>query len=410
MMAPSGRAISRVRSLLAVVPDAIERSDQIVQNQQRSIGQLSDVDRTTEIIAIVVPALGERIGIPGNVTIVIEERDHHAGTDRYGAIPRAMLGREYRALIFLWKHGAGVEDETEVRCMSGLFDLRKHHIGRRGLVLVLNGPCPAAAIPREAEILAGIGDAIQFARGLLVAHAVNLIVVGPERLVLGVEVHADRIAQPDRIDFAVLAVAVHADDPAHPNLAVKVEFLLGGDVVGLAELNIELVVGTDPADTRGVVIALLGFRDQLTLRDHGTGDDVRTLVEEFGRRIFQHPILLRELKETILRKTNAVGYFLRQGRRELLDLISDAAARAVGHYPDFRFARPHEGRDALRADGDMARVRHQSIERDVEARRHFDLGQVLFDLIGLSAGLRDFWPLSRAARPVRCTPCFEGPR
>src|SRR5258708_21091118 len=35
MMAPIGRAISRVRSLLAVVPDAIERSDQIDRKSTR---------------------------------------------------------------------------------------------------------------------------------------------------------------------------------------------------------------------------------------------------------------------------------------------------------------------------------------------------------------------------------------
>src|SRR6202158_538195 len=144
-----------------------------------------------------------------------------------------MLGREDCALIFFRKHAAGVEHQTEVRRMSGLLNLRESYIGGRGIVLVFNGARTTAAIPGKAEILTGIGDAVHFARGLLVAHAIDLIVVGPERLVLGVEVHADRVAQSNRIDLTVLAVTVHADDPAHPNLAVKVKLLFRWHVVGL---------------------------------------------------------------------------------------------------------------------------------------------------------------------------------
>src|SRR3954466_16194470 len=99
--------------------------------------------------------------------------------------------------------------------MSDLLNLRVNHIGGRGIVLVFNGARATAAIPRKAEILTGIGDAVNFSGGLLVAHAIDLIVVGPERLVLGVEVHADGVAQSNCIDLAVLAITVHADDPAH---------------------------------------------------------------------------------------------------------------------------------------------------------------------------------------------------
>src|ERR1700682_1521932 len=117
--------------------------------------------------------------------------------------------------------------------MSGLLNLRECSIAGRGIVLVLNAGRTTAAIPRKAEILTGIGDAVHFARGLLVAHAIDLIVVGPERLVLRVEVHTDRVAQSNRIDLAVLPVTIHADDPAHANLAVKVKLLFGRHVVGL---------------------------------------------------------------------------------------------------------------------------------------------------------------------------------
>src|ERR1700737_4421583 len=117
--------------------------------------------------------------------------------------------------------------------MSGLLNLRENYIGGGGIVLVFYGARTTAAPPRKAEIQTGIGDAVHFAGGLLIAHAIDLIVVGPERLVLGVEVHADRVAQSNRIDLAVLAVTVHADDPADANLTVKVKLLFRWHVVGL---------------------------------------------------------------------------------------------------------------------------------------------------------------------------------
>ncbi len=85
----------------------------------------------------------------------------------------------------------------------------------------------------------------------------------PERLVLRIEVHADRIAHAGRIDLAVLAVLVHADDAAHADLPVELDLVLGRHVVGLAELDIELVVGPDAAFAGGVVEALFRLRDQL---------------------------------------------------------------------------------------------------------------------------------------------------
>ncbi len=118
--------------------------------------------------------------------------------------------------------------------MRGLLDLREHDVGWRGIVLVLVGAYLAAAIPGEAEILTRL-LAMRFNSpgGVVIAHAVDLVVVGPERLVLQIEVHADRVAQSDRIDLAVLAIAIHADDAADAELAVQVELLLGRYVVRL---------------------------------------------------------------------------------------------------------------------------------------------------------------------------------
>ena len=184
--------------------------------------------------------------------------------------------------------------------MRDLLDFREHHVGGRGIVLVLVGADLAAAIPGEAEILAAAGDAIQLARRYFIAHAVDLVVVGPERLVLWIEVHADRVTQPDRVDFAILAVAVHADNAADAELAVQVELLLGRHVVRLPELNIELVVGTDAANAGSMIVAFFRFRDQLAFGNDNAGDDVGALVEEFGGWIFQHPVLLDDVEEAVL--------------------------------------------------------------------------------------------------------------
>ena len=55
--------------LLAVVPDAIERSDEIIRDQQRTIRQLRHVDGATQVIAIVVPPLGKRLGLSCGVAV-----------------------------------------------------------------------------------------------------------------------------------------------------------------------------------------------------------------------------------------------------------------------------------------------------------------------------------------------------
>ena len=101
-----------------------------------------------------------------------------------------------RALVLRREHVARVEGHAEVGRVRGLLDLREDDVGRRRLVLVLVGADVPAAVPREAEVLALLVDAVHLARRDVVAHAVDLIVVGPERLVLRVEVDADGIAQP----------------------------------------------------------------------------------------------------------------------------------------------------------------------------------------------------------------------
>ena len=222
-----------------------------------------------------------------------------AGSRRSHSCTSAGTGRRYR------RRGRGRPRARPAR-------LREDDVGRRRLVLELVGADMPAAVPREAEVHAVLVDAVHFAGRDVVAHAVDLIVVAPERLVLRVEVEALRIAQAECIDLAVLAVLIHADDAAHADLPVEFGLLLCRHIVGLAELDVELVVRPDAAFARGVVEALFRLRDQLALRNHDANRDVLALVEELGGRILQDPVLLDDVQEAILREAGAVRQPLRQ--------------------------------------------------------------------------------------------------
>src|ERR1700722_8594691 len=198
--------------LLAVVIDAVDGADKIVGHEQRSIPILLHVDRTAEIVAVVIPAFSKRNRGPGDRAVILEESDHEARADRHGSVPRAVLGREDRPLVLRRELVAGVEGEAEVGRMSDLLDFGEDQVGRRRVGLEFVGAGVSAAVPWESKLLAGLVDAVHLAGRDIVAHAVNLVVVAPKRLVLRVEVQALWIAQTCRIDLAVLAVLIHADD------------------------------------------------------------------------------------------------------------------------------------------------------------------------------------------------------
>ena len=79
-------------------------------------------------------------------------------------------------------------------------------------------------------MLAVFGDAVELARGYIVAHAVDLVVVGPQLAGGRIEVKADRVTETDRIDFAVRAV-VHPDDAADAG-PLAASFSSGGTLNG----------------------------------------------------------------------------------------------------------------------------------------------------------------------------------
>src|SRR3954466_8823537 len=90
--------------LLSIVPDAIKRSDEIVRDDKRTHVQLRYIDRTAQVVAIVVPTFGIGLGFASDVTILLEVSHHHPSPDRYNVIPRTMLRRKDRALILFRKH------------------------------------------------------------------------------------------------------------------------------------------------------------------------------------------------------------------------------------------------------------------------------------------------------------------
>src|SRR5215470_20234380 len=106
----SAASSARQREVMAssaVVPDAVEGAGEIVGHDDRAVGKLGDVDRPTEIFAVLgEPAFGEHLGLVGGA-VLLEAGEHHARADRGGAVPRAVLSGEDAAAVFLREHAAG---------------------------------------------------------------------------------------------------------------------------------------------------------------------------------------------------------------------------------------------------------------------------------------------------------------
>jgi hypothetical protein len=89
-----------------------------------------------------------------------------------------------------------------------------------------------------------------------------------------------------------------------------------------------------------------------------------------------------------LREAHAVRDGEADRRRELLDLVGHAILVAVGDRPHLALARADERHHALRPDRDVAGIRHDGIEPDLEPARQLDAGEILLDRLRLGAGLR----------------------
>src|SRR4051794_24256802 len=153
-----------------------------------------------------------------------------------------MLGHKDPAPIFLREHLTRVEGHPETARVRVQLNLRIDNTGGHRGTFVLDRARGPPAIPGKAEALASPRPAVQFFWWDVVPHAVDLVVREPERLIGGAEVDANRIADPRRVDLAVLSVLIHADDAADPHLLVEVKLLLRRNVERLPKRDIELVV------------------------------------------------------------------------------------------------------------------------------------------------------------------------
>src|SRR5215213_302172 len=317
-----------------------------------------------------------------------------------------MLRRKDATAILLRKHAARIERHAEIGGMRHHLDLRRGQAVRRRLVLVLGGASLAAAVPWETELHAGLVSAVELARRNVVAHAVHLVIGEPQRLVLRVEVLADRIAHAPGEDFAVLALAAHAHDAADAGLLVEIELLRRRHIERLSERDVELVVRPNAAGAGGVIVRLLLGRDEIALLHHLERRHVRPLVEELGCREDEHAVLFGDEKETILREADAVWNLECNRRRKFLHLIGDTGLGAVRDRPHLALARAHKRDDALRPNRDVTRIGHESIEINFEPAWQLDLGERFLDRLRFRAGLRDVRHLWRA-RLLEVAELFE---
>ena len=288
--------------------------------------------------------------------------------------------------------------------MRDHFDLRLAVLVRIGfrnfLVLVLVGPDFTAAVIRMAvpDIWPQPASLVQLARRGFVAHAVDLVIGEPERSIPGVERVTDRVPDADRDNFAFECAreTVEPDHAANAELVVKRVLVRTGHVEGLPQADIELVVGADRANPRGVVIGLLVGRNQFALGDDRDRDRIRAFHEKLGGREPQYAVTLGDIKVAVSGVAGAIGYIEADGRCELLDGIRNVIHVPVGRLPYPVLARADPDRALVPADRHMPGVGRHCEKLDLEPGRHLDVRQdILADVGGkLRILLYDF-----AARP-----------
>ncbi len=108
------------------------------------------------------------------------------------------------------------------------------------------------------------------------------------------------------------------------------------------------------------------------MRHDGHRHHVGALVEELGRRIHQHPVLLGDVEEPVLGEAGPVGDRQLERLGEALHLVRHPVLVAVGDDPGIVLAGADEDRDALRPHRHVAGVGHDGVELDLEARRQID--------------------------------------
>jgi hypothetical protein len=91
----------------------------------------------------------------------------------------------------------------------------------------------------------------------------------------------------------------------------------------------------------------------------------------------------------------------------ILDLVGDTILVAVGDRPHLALAGADERHHALRPDREMAGIRHDGIEPDLESARQLDAGEILLDRLRLGSGLRNLRDVHRRAGGLEVGQLFE---
>src|SRR5262249_4484658 len=218
----------------AVVADAVNRAGVIVRHQQRAVLEHLHVYRAADIVVVLQEAGHERL--PGfHAAIGVELHGNDIAAELGGLVPRAVAGDEDRVAIGSRKHLASVKAHAErgrVRAEQ-----------RNGRLEVAAAAPPAKLVVGHialvaigiAEMLPGLGDAVELVVGQILRQPIAAVVGEIELLRYGVEIKPDRVANSAHVGFRSAAVEIHA-----PDLSVG----LGrkADVTGRSDVDVELVV------------------------------------------------------------------------------------------------------------------------------------------------------------------------
>src|ERR1700733_12885568 len=338
---------------LLAVADAPDGAVPVVGDEDRAVLQLHDVDRTPDILVVLQEAGEQRFDV-FDCAVLVEMSDSNVTAELDGPIPRTMTRDDDLVLVGSREHFAGIETHAERGCV------RTHQADwRRELAA---GVSPAEfgvgniALPAigGAEVLADLGDAVEFVVRKVFRKPVAAVVGEVELLGFGIPVEADGVADADGNDFRARTVEVDTADLAMILVMQHV-------VAGLADRNIELVVRSD-----GDELPAVGFVLRQVVVDHG---GLRRIVEiVFDLFDLRHLREFGDIKGAVL-EGDAVRAV--EAGRDDLDL---AFAVLVDDGIDLVDRAATDEDRALVAQRERTGIRHAGrVNFDIEARRHLQL-------------------------------------
>src|SRR5258707_11040420 len=204
-----------VPNLLLRVADAIDRAGPVVGHQQRAVLGQDDVGGTAEIALVAFEPAGGEDFLLGVLAVGPDDHALDARALVLMPVPGAVFGDEDVVLVLGGELIAGVELHAERRHMraeieDGRGELRAlvtHREFRiRQIALVAIG---------IAEMLADLRDHVELVTRDVVAHPVAGVFREPVFSAARIDVAADAVANPERVDFGVAGFRIDAADLRH---------------------------------------------------------------------------------------------------------------------------------------------------------------------------------------------------